>query len=99
MCPMKRWLGLFLMGVAVSSPIIVSGCAEHANVRVYDPYYGDYHVWNHDEVVYYHQWVVETHRDPIANFARCRPRSSGNTGRGGITIRITTEEKAQIQGA
>jgi hypothetical protein len=37
----KRWLGLFLMGVAVSSPIIVSACAEHTTVRVYDPYYGD----------------------------------------------------------
>ena len=28
-----------------------------------DPYYSDYHVWNDDEVVYYHQWARDEHRD------------------------------------
>ena len=35
---------------------MLGGCAEH--VRVYDAYYGDYHPWNHGEVVYYHQWIA-----------------------------------------
>lgn len=72
MRPINRWLGLLLMAVAVASPMVVAGCAEHATVRVYDPYYGDYHVWNHDEVVYYHQWVAETHR-PYREFRALPP--------------------------
>lgn len=60
------------MGVAVSSPIIVCGCAEHATVRVYDPHYDDYHVWNHGEVVYYRQWVIETRR-PYREFRTLPP--------------------------
>jgi hypothetical protein len=39
----KRWLGVFLMAVAIASPVVAAGCARHATVRVYDPYYGDYH--------------------------------------------------------
>lgn len=39
--------------------LAISGCAA----RVYDPYYHDYHYWNHDEVVYYQQWEHDTHRD------------------------------------
>jgi hypothetical protein len=33
-------------------------------VRVYDPYYHDYHYWN-GEVVYYNQWEHDTHRDHV----------------------------------
>ncbi len=42
---------------------LLTGCAAHVGVgyRVYDPYYGDYHVWNDPEIGYYNQWVVETH--------------------------------------
>ena len=47
----------------------VAGCAEH-HYRVYDPYYTDYHVWNHDEDVYYQRWAVETHRDPHRDFRK-----------------------------
>jgi hypothetical protein len=39
----------------------MTGCAVHA--RVYDPYYHDYHPWNHDEIVYYQNWERETHRE------------------------------------
>jgi hypothetical protein len=60
-----RWL--FLTAVLGSS-IAGIGCAAH--VRVYDPYYTDYHTWNHDEVVYYNQWAVETHRDPHRDFRK-----------------------------
>jgi hypothetical protein len=31
-------------------------------VRVYDPYYHDYHAWD-GEVTYYSQWEHDTHRD------------------------------------
>jgi hypothetical protein len=68
----KRWLGVFLVAVAVASPVVVAGCAGHARVRVYDPYYGDYHAWNDNEVVFYRQWVVETHR-PYREFRALPP--------------------------
>ena len=97
MRPIKRWLGLLLMAVAVSSPIVVAGCASHATVRVYDPYYGDYHVWNDHEVVYYRQWVVEL-AGPTANSARCRLESSANTGTGGTTIPIIARNRAARAG-
>ncbi|MGA8540537.1 MAG: hypothetical protein WB566_13615 [Terriglobales bacterium] len=48
-------------------------CAEHHYYRVYDPYYSDYHVWNHDEVVYYNQWATEYHRDPHRDFRKLPP--------------------------
>jgi hypothetical protein len=50
----------------------VASCAEH-HYRVYDPYYTDYHVWNHDEDVYYQRWAVETHRDPHRDFRKIPP--------------------------
>lgn len=59
---------LLLAGVLASSMAIV-GC-EHHYYRVYDPYYTDYHVWNHDEDDYYHRWAGETHRDAHRDFRR-----------------------------
>jgi hypothetical protein len=56
-------LALSLMGTA---------CAEH-HYRVYDPYYSDYHVWNGDEVVYYHQWARDNHRDEHRDFRKLPP--------------------------
>ena len=43
--------------------LLITGCA--ARVRVYDPYYHDYHYWNHDEVVYYNTWETDTHRQHV----------------------------------
>jgi hypothetical protein len=43
--------------------MLTAGCAPR--VRYYDPYYHDYHYWNHDEVVYYQQWEHETHRQHV----------------------------------
>ncbi len=37
------------------------------------PYYSDYHVWNNDEVVYYHQWAGEDHRHEQRDFRKLRP--------------------------
>jgi len=52
-----------LLAVALFSPVMFGGCAVRSSFRVYDPYYEDYHVWNHNEVAYYQRWEVETHRD------------------------------------
>ncbi len=49
----------------LASVLFVSGCAAHAEVRVYDPYYSDYHVWGPDEAVYYNRWIGINHRSYI----------------------------------
>ena len=51
-----------LLAAAISAPALMTGCA--ARVRVYDPYYHDYHNWN-GETVYYNQWERDTHRDHV----------------------------------
>jgi hypothetical protein len=60
-----RYLSTLLLAGAITAPAMISGCAAHAEYRVYDPYYSDYHTWNHDEVVYYNQWETETHRQHV----------------------------------
>lgn len=55
---MRSKLGSIILAFAMTGAV---GCAHHY-ARVYDPYYGDYHVWNAQENVYYDQWVTETHR-------------------------------------
>jgi hypothetical protein len=62
---------LFL-GAALALSMLGLACAHHY-YRAYDPYYSDYHVWNHDEVVYYQQWSREYHRDPDREFRRIPP--------------------------
>jgi hypothetical protein len=64
---------LSLLCLAVTMALVsVTGCAEH-HYRVYDPYYSDYHVWNGNEVVYYHRWANENHRDPNRDFRKLPP--------------------------
>jgi len=60
-----------LFAVLFLSIFTLSGCAVHADYRVRDPYYNDYHVWNNDEVVYYNRWRVETRR-PDVDYRRLR---------------------------
>lgn len=48
-----------LLAAAITLPVLCTGCAAH--VRVYDPYYHDYHVWAAEEP-YYTQWEHDTHR-------------------------------------
>ena len=62
-----------LLAAALASSLAGIGCAEHHSYRVYDPYYTDYHVWNNDEVVYYHRWADENHRDRNRDFKSLRP--------------------------
>jgi len=63
--PWSRPLCLALVFAALLGGL---GCAEHHYYRVYDPYYHDYHRWDHQEAAYYDQWAVETHRDPHRDF-------------------------------
>jgi hypothetical protein len=61
-----------LLAAAFASSLAGIGCADHhaVGVRVYDPYYTDYHVWNNDEVVYYNRWAAENHRDEHRDFRK-----------------------------
>ncbi|MGA7294088.1 MAG: hypothetical protein WBW53_06470 [Terriglobales bacterium] len=67
----RRASSLFLAAILTVS-VLGTACAHHY-YRVYDPYYNDYHVWNHDEVVYYHQWAHEYHHDPNSDFRKLPP--------------------------
>ena len=49
-----------LLFATFTSAVLVTGCEAH--VRVYDPYYHDYHPWG-GEVTYYQSWEHDTHRD------------------------------------
>jgi hypothetical protein len=61
--PLRR----LLLTTVLASSLAGIGCAHHP-YRVYDPYYTDYHVWNDEEIAYYHRWANETHRDPNRDF-------------------------------
>ena len=65
-------LRTLLLAAGLSSLLTGIAC-EHHYVRIYDPYYTDYHVWNDDEEVYYHRWANETHRDSGRDFRRLPP--------------------------
>jgi hypothetical protein len=58
------YFGSFLICAVILLALVSVGCVH----RVYDPYYHDYHRWNHQEVVYYNQWAVENHIDPHRDF-------------------------------
>ncbi|MGB7750805.1 MAG: hypothetical protein WCF88_04570 [Candidatus Acidiferrales bacterium] len=62
-----RNVAVGLLAVALAGPVLIAGCEEE--VRTYDAGYGDYHTWNHGEVVYYNNWEHETHRDHV-DFAK-----------------------------
>jgi hypothetical protein len=64
----SRYLRPFLFSAVFAGAL--TGCAVHA--RVYDAQYHDYHRWNNGEVVYYNQWVTETHH-PHVEYRALRP--------------------------
>lgn len=66
----RRLVYSLLLATALASTVSGIGCAERHVVRIYDPYYTDYHVWNDDEIVYYRRWCDETHRDHDRDFRR-----------------------------
>jgi len=55
----KSFLGTILLGVALATPLLTSGCA--ARVRYYDDYYADHHPWNDGEARAYRVWLGERH--------------------------------------
>jgi hypothetical protein len=63
----SRPLMSMLLASALASAAGI-GCGHPHYVRVYDPYYSDYHVWNDTEITFYNRWAVETHRDPHVEF-------------------------------
>jgi hypothetical protein len=69
----SRFLSSCFLAAALASSVVGTACAERHYHRVYDPYYSDYHVWNNDEVVYYHRWASENHRDEQRDFRKLRP--------------------------
>ena len=72
---MHRATGLrtFLLAGALASSCLGLACSEHHSYRAYDPYYTDYHNWNHEENGYYQRWSDETHRDAHRDFRKLRP--------------------------
>jgi hypothetical protein len=46
----KPFIRTGILAATFLAPVLLTGCASHATVRVYDPYYNDYHVWNSYEV-------------------------------------------------
>jgi hypothetical protein len=58
-----RALTNFTLTTALAAPLLIGGCAAHSSYRSYDPYYNDYHAWDHNEVAFYGRWETETHRD------------------------------------
>jgi hypothetical protein len=96
---MRKLFGTFaLVGLA---PVLVAGC--EGEVRYYDAGFGDYHTWNHGEVVYNNNWEHETHRNMwILRSGMMRRRRSiirGGIVRAGInTVSIRgMESKAKIE--
>ena len=59
MLRVKGFLGTLVLGAALATPLLTSGCA--ARVRYYDDYYADYNPWNNHEERAYHAWLAERH--------------------------------------
>jgi hypothetical protein len=64
----SRPLRSLLLTSALAFATAAIGCSHPHYVRVYDPYYSDYHVWNDTEITFYNRWCVETHHDPHIEF-------------------------------
>jgi hypothetical protein len=60
MSKLTRHFSSLLLAAVFAFPLLTAGCAVHA-YRAYDPVDNSYHRWNHNDDVYYQQWVVETH--------------------------------------
>lgn len=68
----SRFLSLWLLASVLACSVIATSCTRHDD-RVYDREHGDYHAWNHDEVVHYNQWATENHRDANRDFRGLSP--------------------------
>ena len=66
-----RYLKAFSLTVALAAPWVMTACAGHH--YYHDSYYNDDHHWDRNEIVFYKQWSVETHRDPHRDFRKLSP--------------------------
>jgi hypothetical protein len=69
----SRFFSSWILAGALMFSVLGIACGHHHYYRVYDPYYSDYHVWNHDEDVHYQQWARENHRDEHRDFRKLPP--------------------------
>jgi hypothetical protein len=69
----SRFLRSWILAASLACSGFGIACAHHHYYRVYDPYYNDYHVWNDQVVVYYHQWAQEHHYDENRDFRHLPP--------------------------
>jgi hypothetical protein len=67
----SRFLNSLLLAATLACSAGIA-CAHHY-YRVYDPYYSDYHVWNSEEITYYHTWAHENHYDEHRDFRSLPP--------------------------
>jgi hypothetical protein len=59
-----------LMFATLAGLVVTSACAVRGGYRVYDPYYGDRHRWDHREDAYYERWAREHHRESHREFRK-----------------------------
>ena len=69
----SRFATSLLLAAALASSLTGIAFAEHH--RVYDPYYSDYHVWNHDESI----TTVKGNRDAPGPRSRFQQAAPGRT--------------------
>ena len=60
-------LAVLILALGLTAVVVIGGC--QGDVRYYDAGHGDYHTWNHGEVVYYNNWEHQTHREHV-DFAK-----------------------------
>ena len=92
----SRLVSSLFLATALASSVVGTACAHHY-YRAYDPYYSDYHVWNDNEVIYYHQWAREYHRDDNRDFRKLPPEDRRNTGPGDTVTATTTRQVSPEQ--
>ncbi len=61
MLRIKGYLGSLVLGAAILTPLLTTGCARPA--RYYDEDHSDYHAWNDGETQAYKGYLNERHRD------------------------------------
>ncbi len=86
-----------VFAIALVTPAIITGCAARVGVgyRVYDPGYGDYHVWDDNEAGFLHAgWEGES-----SSSARRHPESARPPNRKSILRGVTASTREPRVGA
>lgn len=59
---MRKTFSALTLIAALVSPVMVASTAQAQEVRIYDSYHKDYHVWNGDEDRAYRDYLATHHR-------------------------------------